>query len=56
MAQMKFENSHVWKVWSRALGEKSGYAPDHVTLVRTIIILIYLTTNLFIIAGVIRHF
>ena len=56
MTQMKFENMHWWRVWSKALGEKSGYAPDHVALVRTIIILIYLTTNLFIIAGVIRHF
>lgn len=48
----------VWRVWAKALGEKAGATTqeaDAVALARTIIILIYLITNCFIIAGVIRH-
>ena len=48
----------MWRLWAKALGEKSGATDqeaDLVALVRTVIILIYIITNLFIIAGVIRH-
>jgi hypothetical protein len=48
----------LWRLWAKALGEKSGATDreaDSVALVRTIIILTYIITNLFIIAGVIRH-
>ena len=48
----------LWRLWAKALGEKSGATDqeaDLVALVRTVIILIYIITNLFIIAGVIRH-
>ena len=48
----------LWRLWAKALGEKSGATDqeaDLVALVRTIIILTYIITNLFIIAGVIRH-
>jgi hypothetical protein len=48
----------LWRLWAKALGEKSGSTDreaDSVALVRTVIILIYIITNLFIIAGVIRH-
>jgi len=48
----------LWHIWAKALGEKSGATDqeaDSVALVRTVIILIYIITNLFIIAGVIRH-
>lgn len=47
-----------WKYWAKALGEKAFRAPgdaDRVALIRTGIVLVYLITNLFIIAGVIRH-
>lgn len=47
-----------WRIWAKALGEKSGNTDqeaDRVALIRTIIVLIYIITNLFIVAGVIRH-
>jgi len=48
----------LWRLWAKALGEKSGATDqeaDLVALVRTLIVLTYLVTNLFIVAGVIRH-
>ena len=48
----------LWRLWAKALGEKSGATDqeaDLVALVRTVIILTYIITNLFIIASVIRH-
>jgi hypothetical protein len=47
-----------WYYWSKALGEKATENKkdsDKVALLRTLIVLIYIITNLFIIAGVIRH-
>ena len=47
-----------WRVLALALGEKAHADPriaDRVALVRLVVLLSYLTTNLFIIAGVIRH-
>ena len=49
---------NLWRLWSKALGEKSGITDseaDQVAIVRTIIVLSYIVTNLFIVAGVIRH-
>lgn len=48
----------MWKTWARALGEKASkhkHEADAVAAIRTLIFLTYLTTNAFIIAGVIRH-
>ena len=48
----------LWRIWAKALGEKSGVnkqEADRVALVRTLIVLTYIITNLFIVAGVIRH-
>jgi hypothetical protein len=48
----------MWKLWSKALGEKSSdkdYEADYVAILRTIIFTTYLITNMFIVAGVIRH-
>jgi hypothetical protein len=48
----------LWRIWAKALGEKSGdtdQESDRIALVRTIIVLTYIITNLFIVAGVIRH-
>jgi hypothetical protein len=45
-----------WRIWAKALGKKSGntdYESDHIALIRTIIVLSYIVTNCFIIAGVI---
>lgn len=50
--------SRVWRGWAKALGEKAsphkGEA-DLVAIIRTFIFISYLTTNIFIVAGVIRH-
>jgi hypothetical protein len=48
----------LWRLWAKALGEKTGTTDqeaDKIALVRTVIVLCYIITNLFIIAGVIRH-
>ncbi len=48
----------LWRIWAKALGEKSGSSDaeaDRIACIRTIIVLIYIITNFFIIAGVIRH-
>jgi hypothetical protein len=48
----------LWRIWAKALGEKTGATSqeaDIVALVRTFIVLTYIVTNLFIVAGVIRH-
>ena len=50
--------SKYWRLWAKALGEKSGITDeesDKIALLRTIIVLTYTITNLFIIAGVLRH-
>ena len=49
---------NTWRLWAKALGEKSGVTDkeaDRVAVIRTVIVLCYIVTNLFIIAGVIRH-
>lgn len=48
----------IWRLWAKALGEKASEddkEADKVAIIRTIIVLSYITTNLFIVAGVIRH-
>lgn len=48
----------MWRIIAKALGEKSGSSDeeaDQVACVRLAIVLTYIITNLFIIAGVIRH-
>lgn len=48
----------MWRLWAKALGEKASdcnHESDKVAVIRTIIILGYMITNAFIVAGVIRH-
>jgi hypothetical protein len=48
----------LWRVWAKALGEKMGNSDaesDRIAFVRTLIVLSYITTNCFIVAGVVRH-
>jgi hypothetical protein len=48
----------LWRLWASALGEKAGKTDkeaDKIACIRTCIVLIYIITNLFIVAGVIRH-
>jgi hypothetical protein len=54
---MKHRRS-VWKWFAMALGEKASKCDvesDVVARIRAVIFLTYLITNLFIVAGVIRH-
>jgi hypothetical protein len=51
-------HTKLFRLWAKALGEKASdrkSEADVIALVRTAIFLSYLTTNAFIIAGVIRH-
>ena len=55
---MKTYLRKLWHVWAKALGEKAGNTDceaDRIALIRTLIVSCYVITNLFIIAGVIRH-
>jgi len=48
----------IWRIWAKALGEKAGETDqeaDRVAFIRSIIILSYIITNCFIIAGVVKH-
>jgi hypothetical protein len=48
----------LWRIWAKALGEKAGATDDEadrIAVIRSIIVLSYITTNFFIVAGVLRH-
>lgn len=48
----------MWRLWAKALGEKTGRdnsEADKIAVIRTAILFVYVITNLFIVAGVIRH-
>jgi hypothetical protein len=48
----------AWRLWAKAIGEKSGVnvkEADRIAIIRTAIVLCYIITNFFIIAGVIHH-
>lgn len=48
----------MWRLWAKALGEKYGKddrEADRIALIRTAIVACYILTNIFIVAGVIRH-
>lgn len=48
----------MWRLWAKALGTKTGNTDkeaDLIAIIRTVISLVYLITNIVIVAGVIRH-
>ena len=50
--------NYWWALWAKALGEKAhpnDPKADKVAIIRTLIVLLYIITNFFIIAGVLRH-
>lgn len=52
------KKKYWWYVWQKAIGEKasmSAQLSDHVSWVRTALVVSYLITNLVIILGVWRH-
>lgn len=48
----------MWRLWAKALGEKASdnnNEADRIAIIRSLIVISYFITNMFIIAGVIRH-
>lgn len=48
----------MWRLWAKALGEKSSpdnKESDRIAIIRTLIVSVYIITNLFIVAGIIKH-
>jgi hypothetical protein len=48
----------MWYLWAKALGEKASTdnsEADKIAFIRTVIVAVYIVTNFFIIAGVLRH-
>lgn len=48
----------MWRLWAKALGEKHGKSnreADTIAIIRTVIVACYIITNMFIVAGVLRH-
>jgi len=48
----------IWRLWAKALGEKSGKndrESDTIAWIRTLIFVSYLVTNVAIVANAIRH-
>ena len=48
----------LWRIWAKALGDKSGKSDreaDFIALIRTLIFVQLVVTNCFIVAGNIRH-
>jgi hypothetical protein len=48
----------MWRLWAKALGQKEGVTDqeaDVIAAIRTAIVALYIVTNLFIIAGIMRH-
>lgn len=48
----------LWRLWAKALGEKASESDkeaDLIAWIRTAIVLISVVTNLFIVAGILRH-
>jgi len=47
-----------WRLWAKALGEKASSdnnEADKVAIIRTLIVLVYVIANIFLVANVIRH-
>lgn len=48
----------MWRLWAKALGEKSGKdnkESDTIAIIRTLIFITYLITNIAIVANAVRH-
>jgi hypothetical protein len=55
---MKTYLRKIWRLWAKSLGEKTGDSDaeaDRIACIRTVIVLCYVLTNCFIVAGVIHH-
>ena len=48
----------IWRIWAKALREKGSKCDreaDYIAILRTIIFITYLTTNVAIVANAVRH-
>lgn len=48
----------VWRIWAKALGAKEGKndrEADTVAIIRTVILVSYMVTNVAIVANAVRH-
>jgi len=48
----------IWNIWAKALGPKASdndKEADYIAIIRTVILLIYIITNIVIMGGVWRH-
>jgi hypothetical protein len=48
----------MWRIWAKALGDKTGKSnreADLIAIIRTIIVLVYLGTNIMIVMGILHH-
>jgi len=58
MQKVQAVNKRIWRIWAKALGEKSGknnQEADKIALIRSVIVIVNFTTCFFIIAGVIHQ-
>jgi len=58
LTQLHTKAKQFWRLWAKALGDKTGNTDleaDRVACIRTVVLLTYIVTNCFIVAGVIRH-
>jgi len=52
------KSKNAWRWWAKAIGEKASKCDresDRIAIIRTVIFATYLITNIFIVAGVVRH-
>lgn len=55
---MSSKLKYLWYIWTKAIGDKahiSVVVSDRVAIIRTLLVLSYLVTNAFIIAGIVHH-
>ncbi|MBU6468872.1 MAG: hypothetical protein KGN31_00960 [Betaproteobacteria bacterium] len=48
----------MWRLWAKALGEKAGgdnQEADKIALIRSTIVMVYVLTNILIMASIIHH-
>ena len=49
---------YIWRVWVKSLGAKADEddtISDHVAIVRTLILFVYVVTNCFIVANIVKN-
>jgi len=55
---MSKKKKTIWRLWAKALGDKSGKndrEADTIAGIRTIILICYMVTNVAIVANAVRH-